>query len=370
MKIALLSGAVKNAGDFLIVDRAEAILKKVYPDSQITKFNRLLNLEDKLEEINENDILIFGGGPGYIPGLYPKHMPLVSDLSKIKIPIFSLGMGWFGYDGQVATIYNYQLTGPTLDLFKRIENDTKFLGCRDWYSVNILRNSGINGGLMTGCPAWYNLDFVNQKNLSKNLNSTGIKKICISDPAKPHNVGLALKLVDYLKRVLSNVEFTFIFHRGMEADKFTTPEVAASAMLLKEGVEALGCQTKNIAFGKEGFEAYDDCDLHIGFRVHAHIYNLSRRNASILIEEDGRGAGVNNALGLDSISAFEIGPVQNQNGEISMGHVENRFFEFQIDDYINNLWNSNFIKVDNACSLMNNYYKKMIEHVESIKDFV
>lgn len=368
MKIALLSGAVKNAGDFLIVDRAKKLLKSVYPDCEITEYNRLLSLQNKLEEINSHDILIFGGGPGYIEGLYPKHMPLVSNLADIKIPIFSMGMGWFGYDGEISTIYNYQLTGPTLELFKRIENDTKFLGCRDWYSVNILRNSGIVNGVMTGCPAWYNLDFVNEMNLSKSI-TTGIKKICISDPAKPFNSGLAIKLVAYLKRVLPNVEIKFVFHRGMEADAFTNIQAAESAQILKEGIENLGCECVNIAFGSEGLKVYDSCDLHIGFRVHAHIYNLSRRNASILIEEDGRGAGVNNALGLDHITAYEIGIVPNGDN-IGMGHIENRYFEYQIDDYINNLWTSKFIKLESAFLLMTKYYSKMIEHVKSIKDFI
>lgn len=368
MKIALLSGAVKNAGDFLIVDRAKRLIKSVYPECEITEYNRLLSLDEHKEEINSKDIIVFGGGPGYIDGLYPLHMPLTKNLDDLKLPMFSLGMGWFGYDGETATVYNYQLKGPTLDLFKRIESDTKFLGCRDWYSVNILRNSGIVNGLMTGCPAWYNLDYVNQTTFSRDL-SKGIKKICISDPAKPFNSGLAIKLVSYLKRVLPDVEYRFVFHRGFEEDKFTTKENAEAALLLKNTIESLGCQCENIAFGSEGMKAYDDCDLHIGFRVHAHIYNLSRRSASILIEEDGRGAGVNNALGLDHIKAFETG-VRSSDQGISLGHVENRFFEYEIDDCLNNSWNSNFMKVEGAFTYMSKYYKKIVEHVESMKDFV
>ncbi|MCR5176340.1 MAG: hypothetical protein K6C05_05760, partial [Anaerovibrio sp.] len=55
-----------------------------------------------------------------------------------------------------------------------------------------------------------------------------------------------------------------------------------------------------------GFENYNDADLHIGFRVHSHIYSLSRRIPSILIEEDLRGYGINETLGLPHLLASDI----------------------------------------------------------------
>lgn len=38
-----------------------------------------------------------------------------------------------------------------------------------------------------------------------------------------------------------------------------------------------------------GFQIYDAADLHVGFRVHAHVSALSRRIYSYLLEQDGRG---------------------------------------------------------------------------------
>lgn len=52
----------------------------------------------------------------------------------------------------------------------------------------------------------------------------------------------------------------------------------------------------------DGFKEYDSCDLHIRFRVHAHIYNLSHGNTTLLINEDARGSGVNDALGIANIN--------------------------------------------------------------------
>ena len=37
---------------------------------------------------------------------------------------------------------------------------------------------------------------------------------------------------------------------------------------------------------------YEKMDFHIGYRVHAHLYFLSRRVPTVLINEDGRGTGM------------------------------------------------------------------------------
>jgi hypothetical protein len=372
IKIALLSGAIKNAGDYLIIERCKNLLTSIYPNCIITQFERLFSLENSLDDINKYDILIFGGGPGYIPNLYPAHMPLVSDLNRIKVPMFVLGMGWFGEDGRSETLYNYSLTGATLDLFKRVERDTKFLGCRDWFSVNVLRNSGISGGYMTGCPAWYDLNYVNQTKVIRDP-AQGLKKICISDPASLENFDLALQVAKYIHGNLPNTHIKFIFHRGDKTDQLTHVSAGNKMQELRTGLEELGIECKNIAYGSEGFHEYDDCDLHIGFRVHAHIYNLSIRNISILIEEDGRGAGVNSALGLDNILAYEYGINSKSSGTSlisNVGHNPNQFLIYQLDDYINNLWNSNFLKINNAFNSMNYYYNQMTEHIKSIIEFV
>ena len=42
---------------------------------------------------------------------------------------------------------------------------------------------------------------------------------------------------------------------------------------------------------------YNQVDLHIGYRVHAHIYMSSINKLSILISEDGRGKAQRDAIG-------------------------------------------------------------------------
>ena len=87
MKIAVLHGAIINAGDFLIKNRAISLLKYFYPDSEIVEYYRNQSLEEKLPEINACDILVFAGGPGYCNGFYPRMAPVTDDLNLSLIHI-------------------------------------------------------------------------------------------------------------------------------------------------------------------------------------------------------------------------------------------------------------------------------------------
>lgn len=83
-------------------------------------------------------------------------------------------------------------------------------------------------------------------------------------------------------------------------DAYTTAGRAREQQGLKEWLERRGVDVRDLSYSCEGFSAYNECDLHVGFRVHAHIYNLSQRIPSVLIEEDGRGWGAVEALGMKS----------------------------------------------------------------------
>ena len=367
MKIALLSGAIKNSGDFLIVKRSKELIKYVYPNCEIIEFNRNKTLSNELKSFNKCDIAIFAGGPGYLPNLYPDVIPLVSDLDLLKPKLFSLGMGWYGSDSSNDSIYNYKFSEQTIRLLKRIEKDSKILGCRDWISVKILKNNGFKNVIMTGCPAWYNIN----ENMKDIRWKEKIKKICISDPADMRNIKQAYELVSFIKQKYPDAEIKFMFHRGYKQDLNTTNEISEKLNRLKEYMEGIGIICVDMSYGADKFKEYDKCDLHVGYRVHAHIYNLSIKNRSILIEEDGRGAGVNEALGLQSIKSYQIdigkkSLLFKKKKEIN----RNKFLMKILDDYLFQLENSNFLQIKNAIKNMENYYKYMINHIKSIKEVI
>ena len=65
MRIALMSVAYKNSGDFLIEARSKALLEYCLDDVKIDVFKRDISYDDKVEELNKYDLIVFGGGPGF-----------------------------------------------------------------------------------------------------------------------------------------------------------------------------------------------------------------------------------------------------------------------------------------------------------------
>ena len=303
MKIALLSGASKNAGDFLIVQRSKELLSYFVKDAQIKEYDRSQKLDSQIDDINSNDVLVFAGGPAYISSMYPQKLPLVEDLNKIKIPFFALAMGWKGQADLPSTIFNYNFTNSSMKLLKRFEMDGFGLGCRDYFSQNVLRRAGITDTTMTGCVAWYDLKCINENKIVNK--GKKIKNIYISDPADSRNYRQFLEIIKYCRNKFRDAEVKVIFHRGIKWDSHTPKEQGKSLEKLCYKLKKYGIEYVDISYGNEQFNLYKSCDLHIGYRVHAHIYSLSQRQRTILIEEDGRGAGVDQALGLKQIKAYD-----------------------------------------------------------------
>lgn len=299
MKISFLSGAYQNAGDFLIEKRAIQLIKHVFPEAKINKYLRN-QISNHITEINDADAVIFGGGPLYKTNL-DGYLPLNKCINDITPPMMILGCGWCGLSGNDEICYQYKFNSNTFEFLKKIDNEGLGLGCRDLYTVKILKNLGLKNVFMTGCPAWYGLDYKQDFEQEALKKDDIINKIAVSDPAKPINFENALLLVKYLKEKFTNSEIIFIFHRKQDNPKHETARIE-----LSQKIEKLGVKIKDISMNHEGFEQYDQCDLHIGFRVHAHIYNLSHKKKTILIEEDGRGAGVNQALGIPSLKAYNF----------------------------------------------------------------
>ena len=85
MKIALLHGAVINAGDFLIRDRLKELLLYFFKDAVIEEYLRNVLLEEYLDSINSCDVVVIWGGPLLSPAL---NNNFVEFCKKITKPLF------------------------------------------------------------------------------------------------------------------------------------------------------------------------------------------------------------------------------------------------------------------------------------------
>ncbi len=294
MKVILLDGAVLNAGDFLIVERTKKILEHLIPNVKVEKLFRNVNLDDKLDLLNSADFIVYGGGPVYTPNEYPEGTPFVSNLSDVKTRCIILGGGIMDSFRHKNRFFksNY-FTNETVDFLHKFNMDDIPLCTRGWYEYSLLKNNGFSNVLMTGCPAWYDLNHINTTKLKK-TSLSGEVNICVSEPAFVENFVYFTALLQFLRKQFPQAVIKVVNHR----------EIKNEMKIIMENrfLENLGIEFVDISNSFEGLSVYDNCDLHIGFRVHAHIYNLSMRNISILLNEDLRGESINNALRLTQFS--------------------------------------------------------------------
>lgn len=371
MKICVMSGAVNNAGDYLITERCEKLIQSIYPDTEIVRVIRNYPIVSQLDLINECDCIIFAGGPGYRDDVYPNVFPLVENLEDICPPMAYIGGGCGVkkslYMEKQIEKFPYAFNEQTQKFLNRIVKDTGVLGCRDWNTVRLLQANGYNNVLMTGCPAWYDIKSIGVHEIADEKKQ--INRICVSDSAASEYHGeQVLELLKYLRKRFPKASITYVLHKGKNKD--------ATINVVETINRRWGGDIKcvDISGSAEGFKIYDDCDFHVGFRVHAHIYNLSIRNRTILIEEDVRGSGVNNALGLWRIMA------ENE-PQMSAGckwgkkkrrpeKLLNEKLILQIDSYLNNILYSDDAIFTAAFQNIDSYYEVMKKHIRLIVENV
>ena len=366
MKIAYLSGAYKNAGDFLIEKRAVELLAHVLPDMELSRFLRN-EIPAHIDEINSTDAVVIGGGPIFQESL-SSCMDLDFYAEHVKIPTMILGGGWYGPYGSSAAIRNYHFDGPTKHFLDKIYSSGYGFSCRDIYTAEVLKNAGFQNSCMTGCPAWYDISHVNDLQIA---NAGPIRKIAVSDPARKWNLPGSLRVVKMLKKRFPDAEISYIFHRGIGKDQLTSGKTARFYEEIAERLKKEGVKVRDIAYGAEGFRLYDEADLHVGYRVHAHIYNLSIRHRSVLIEEDGRGAGVNTALGLPRITAYDD-RFMPENEKVRKAYARTRFYENpslvrELSAYLDVLDDAGYEYIVNAFRLQRALFQKMTAYVEQLK---
>lgn len=242
-----------------------------------------------------------------------------------------LGWGWKEKDCTEKSIYKRKVfSNDMMRWVEFMQKDGNKISCRDWYTLKMLEAQGVSGCRMVGCPAWYNLEKVD--NLCFNDRKLFEKEnpyIIISDAAFTRNVKLTLEVVRLMRHRFPKAEIKVLLHRGVTADnKFLMEDV---------NKEKYQYSVEDISGSVEGFKQYDTCDLHIGFRVHAHIYNLSMGNASILINEDARGYGVNDALGIANIKV-------------------SKYMENEVNSYLEYLKYTDFLQYRQSCARIQMFF--------------
>ncbi len=299
--IVTLTGAYRNVGDYLIGARAKELLKK-YVDDDIVNLNRTSITLADYDLMNRARAVILCGGPAYQKKIYPDIYPI--DYEKIKVPIIPMGLGW--KSGVDDTPRNFSFTPQSLEFIRHIHTGINVSSVRDILTEQVIRNQKIENVLMTGCPAWYDLDYLDKEY----VHSAQVDQVVVSMPARYHPQ-LPL-LLSYLKQRFPESKKIITFHHGFWPRLNVTGLVSALEFLRMAlvGIRFGFCPVE-LSKDIRKMEIYDAPNsLHIGYRVHAHLYCLSHRKPTFLINEDIRGVGQAQSVGLESFLATDMDIVQ------------------------------------------------------------
>ncbi len=318
----LLHGAKKNVGDFLIFERARELIKTYRNSDDFLELPRWESLRNQLDIINQAEAVIWCGGPGYTSDFYPNILPLVDKLSTIKVPIVPMGLGW-GVGERCKDVQTFSFSKESVEALQFIHAQIPYSSVRDVLTEQVVNNADIRNVVTTGCAAWYYLpkvadDFVPPAN---------IRRIIVTTPANMslfQETGRVMKLISEL---FPKAERYLVFHRGIWPDQYTSVRTLPPNLYLSSVGYRYGFKIIDASYSTDKIEFYKDCDLHIGYRVHAHINFLSLRKPSILFQEDARGEGQSQTLGTADILAGAPNSI-SQLQEVLGEYLDSRFESF------------------------------------------
>jgi hypothetical protein len=251
-----------------------------------------------LDQINKSEAVIWCGGPGYASDFYPRVLPLVKNPSDIKVPIVPMGLGWaVGEKGEAVNAFRF--SQESMGLLQEIHSRIPYSSVRDILTEQVLNNVGIDNVVTTGCAAWYHLPTVNDDFVPP----VGIKQIVVTTPAQSKNFKETAQVVQLIGRMFPQATRYLVFHRGIYPGRKMRLRSALDNTLLARAGHKAGFQIVDASYSTEKIQFYEMCDLHVGYRVHAHIDFLSLRIPSILVQEDARGLGQSMTLGTKDVRA-------------------------------------------------------------------
>jgi|SRR5688572_2766294 len=363
-RYVILTGSKNNAGDFLIKYRAKKLFGLLRPDREIIDYDGWKPFTaEQLETVNSSKALILMGGPALQHHMYPGIYPMTKNLSDIKVPVVLMGTGYKDHNGAWDNTGNYQLSPDTLQLLKKIDATGLISSVRDYHTLNVLLGKGFKNLMMTGCPALYEPEFIGKDPVyPAEIKSIGFS-LGVSYIQSEEMDQLMKNVISELRSAFPKSEFTVYFHHSINKT-------------VKKQAEMTDWLTKNkIAFkdisnsAEELMKAYTACDLHVGFRVHSHIFSCSVSKPSVLYAEDGRGKALYTVIGGLALDAYRLIPTSLQRKVKSkLGIKQETYVPYNRlgADTINNL----LVESANGYPRMRMTRRNIDLHFEEMKKFI
>lgn len=263
----------KNIGDQLITTALVNLLKCVKGDEiSISTVWREQPWENIKEEFNNADAIIFAC-LAIRKSMHNKEYPYLDKVIDLNTPVAVIAAGTsLDVTKSKKSVYEC-FSKETLLLLEKLDKKSLFFTTRGYLTQAFCDNVNLKKAKFSGDVAFFDENY----GLKKFEASKKINNIVISDP---HRAKMYLNSFDSLikgmKKLYPAAEITIALHGN---------EATIEAYAMNEGIKV----SKIYKNRHEGLHIYDNADLHVGYRVHAHVSALKRRVYSYLLEQDGRG---------------------------------------------------------------------------------
>lgn len=284
--VVMLHGAIRNSGDFLIRERAAQLLHRFLPTG--TRITEIPRWSDPATLPTDVDVVVAAGGPALAANMVPAIHPTIPHWLARGVPVTFLAAGWSG----AGDHERFSFDAPTRSALTEIIERSGPISVRDVLSGSVVERVNPDGALLTGCVAWFEPDLVGAV-----MHSGSVERIVFTPPAQGGLQRQALGVLREIRAIYPDARIDVAYHRGLMPGLGTTWRQSAAYLAGAAASRAVGARPRDTSGGAESFASYSTADLHVGYRVHAHLHFLSQRRPSILIAEDGRGRGQDATLG-------------------------------------------------------------------------
>lgn len=290
--VAILNPQIgsENIGDEVIWESVKSHLYPIHEDSFLTIYpSRFINDFDLKTSLAKNDKVYICG-----TNLLSSNMDVRNQLAfdPVHMEILHercvlMGVGWWQYQGKPNKY--------TRNLIQSILCKESLHSTRDVYTLEMLRECGINNTIYTSCPTLWDIDNISLSKIKLKKSNHVVTTLTSYNP-DPFNDA---KIINYLNQQYDTV---YLFPQG-QGDKhyFTSLNI-----LHPESIQILSPSLK----------AYDtlleegDVD-YAGSRLHGGIRALQKNVRTVIIAVDNRAAEISRHTNLPVVSRADLEGLKN-----------------------------------------------------------
>lgn len=118
-------------------------------------------------------------------------------------------------------------------------------------------------------------------------------------PGQMHDAAKAqhLAVAEMLRKKYPAAKITAAFHHPATGEGMAVNARIRNWIALPAAMREAGLEVADVSGALDGMLAlYGGADLHVGYRVHAHVLMTGWGKASVLVAEDGRGSAMADAI--------------------------------------------------------------------------